>query len=144
MQNKSIKVIFDTKVWISFLIGKRLAKIRHHIADGSLIIITTEQLLIEIKTVTRREKLKKYFPKGRVEELIELLETIAEKVAIHPTHFISRDPKDNFLLDLIDYSKADFLITGDKDLLEQHPFKTAKIVTPDEFEKQLQNARAKR
>lgn len=99
MQNKSIKVIFDTNVWISFLIGKRLAKIKHHIADGRLIIITTEQLLIEIKTVTRREKLKKYFPKGKVEELIELLETIAEKVDIHPTHYISRDPKDNFLLD---------------------------------------------
>ncbi|WP_083260564.1 putative toxin-antitoxin system toxin component, PIN family [Arenibacter sp. NBRC 103722] len=90
-----------------------------------------------MKTVTSREKLKKYFPRESVRELIQLLETIAEKVEIRPTHSINRDPKDNFLLDLIDFSKADFLVTGDKDLLEHDPFKTAQILTPAEFEKQL-------
>ena len=138
MTNKNVKVIFDTNVWISFLIGKRLSKIIQHISYGSITIVTTEQLLQEIKTVTNREKLKKYFPKENVNELIELLETIAEKVVIKPTHFMSRDPKDNFLLDLIDYSKADYLVTGDKDLLEHNPFKTAQILTPKEFEKQLE------
>lgn len=69
---------------------------------------------------------KKYFPKESVKELIELLETIAEKVDIKPTHFINRDPKDNFLLDLIDYSKADYLVTGDKDLLKHNLFKQQK------------------
>jgi predicted nucleic acid-binding protein len=29
-----------------------------------------------------------------------------------------RDPKDNFLLDLIDVSMADYLVTGDKELSE--------------------------
>lgn len=138
MTKKNIKVIFDTNIWISFLIGKRLAKIKQYISDGSITIVTTQQLLTEIKTVTSREKLKKYFPKENVRELIQLLETIAEKVEIRPTHSINRDPKDNFLLDLIDFSKADYLVTGDKDLLEHNPFKTAQILTPTEFEKQLQ------
>ena len=138
MTNKNVKVIFDTNVWISFLIGKRLSKIKQHISDGSITIITTEQLLREIKTVTSREKLKKYFPKENVKELVELLETIAEKFETESTHFICRDPKDNFLLDLIDYSQADFLVTGDKDLLEHNPFKTAQILTPKEFEMQLE------
>jgi putative PIN family toxin of toxin-antitoxin system len=137
MTNKSVKVIFDTNVWISFLIGKRLAKIKQHISDKSIIIITTEQLLLEIKNVTSREKLKKYFPKESVKELIELLDTIAEKVVIKQKYFINRDPKDNFLLDLIDFSKADYLVTGDKDLLELNPFLTAQILTPAEFEKLL-------
>lgn len=69
--------------------------------------------------------------------MVDLLETIAIKVEIEPTHFINRDPKDNFLLDLIDFSKADFLVTGDKDLLAHNPFKTSKILTPVEFEKFL-------
>lgn len=138
MTSKSVKVIFDTNVWISFLIGKRLAKIKLYISNGSITIITTDQLLMEIKTVTSRDKLKKYFPKESVKELIELLETIAENVDIKPTHFISRDPKDNFLLDLIDYSKADYLVTGDNDLLGHNPFKTAQILTPTQFEKQLE------
>ncbi len=137
MKNKNVKVIFDTNVWISFLIGKRLAKIKQYISDGSITIITTEQLLTEIKMVTSREKLKKYFPAESVTELVELLETIAKKVTIRPTHFINRDPKDNFLLDLIDFSKADYLVTGDKDLLEHNPFKTANILSPTEFEKEL-------
>lgn len=137
MKNKKVKVIFDTNVWISFLIGKRLVKIKQYISDGSIIIVTTDQLLTEIKIVTNREKLKKYFPKESVKELVELLETIALKVEIKPTHFKNRDPKDNFLLDLIDYSKADYLVTGDEDLLALNPFKTAKILTPAEFEKGL-------
>ncbi len=87
--------------------------------------------------VTKREKLKKYFPRDSVIELIELLDTIARKVEIKPTHFVNRDAKDNFLLDLIDFSKADYLVTGDKDLLAHNPFKTARILTPAEFAKEL-------
>ncbi len=130
----SKKVIFDTNVWISFLIGKRLSKIKQYIADESIIIVTTEQLINEIKIVTGRDKLKKYFPQEKVDDLIRFLDLISEKVEIESIYELSRDPKDNFLLDLIDFSKADFLITGDKDLLELNPFKTAQILTPAEFE----------
>jgi uncharacterized protein len=79
--------------------------------------------------------LQKYFTPFHVKLLIGLLKTSAENIVITPINFINRDPKDNFLLDLIDISKADYLITGDKDLLELNPFKTAKILTPSDFEK---------
>lgn len=101
-------------------------------------------MLTEIKIVTSREKLKKYFPQESVDELVELLETISEKIKIKPTHFINRDPKDNVLLDLIDFSKADYLVTGDKDLLEHNPFKSAKIVTPAQFDIELEKINRKR
>lgn len=138
MTNKKVRVIFDTNVWISFLIGKRLSKIKNHISNGSITIVITNQLLMEIEMVTSSQKLNKYFPRESVLELLELLEIIAEKVEIKPTHFVNRDPKDNFLLDLIDYSKADYLVTGDKDLLELNPFKSALILNPLEFEKQIE------
>ena len=137
MKAKSIKVIFDTNVWISFLIGKRLPFIKNYISGGQITIITTAQLLKEIKDVTSRDRLKKYFPQESVAELLNLLEIITENVEIEPTHLISRDPKDNFLLDLIDFSKADYLVTGDKDLLVHSPFKSATILTPANFEKAL-------
>lgn len=63
MTNKSVKVIFDTNVWISFLIGRRLSKIKQHISNDSIKVIITEQLLTEIKTVTNREKIKNIFRK---------------------------------------------------------------------------------
>ena len=134
MQNKNSRVIFDTNVWISFLIGKRLSSIKNLISNGQISIIITQQLLDEINDVTSRERIKKHFQKQTVQEFIELLKNIAEHIDIVPTHFISRDPKDNFLLDLIDFSKADYLVTGDKDLLEHTPFKTAIILTPAAFE----------
>lgn len=137
MTEKRIKVIFDTNIWISFLIGKRLSKIKAHIHNGNIIIVTSEQLIEEIRLVTSREKIKKYFPKESVNELIELLEAIGIQFEIKRTHFISKDPKDNFLFDLIEFSDADFLVTGDKDLLKYNPFKTTQIITPAEFEKEV-------
>lgn len=98
MTNGNLRVIFDTNVWISFLIGKNLIKIKDYIVSGKIKIITCEQLLTELKVVTSREKLKKYFPKNRVKELIELIEVISENVSIESKHEICRDPKDNFLL----------------------------------------------
>ncbi|MEP6626467.1 MAG: putative toxin-antitoxin system toxin component, PIN family [Ginsengibacter sp.] len=135
MMKTNIRVIFDTNVWVTFLIGKRLGSIRKYISSGQIAVITTPQLITEIKEVTARDKLKKYFPKKSVDELIDLLDTIGELIEIEPLHFITRDQKDNFLLDLIDFSKADYLVTGDKDLLEHNPFKTAMIITPAQFEK---------
>lgn len=58
MTDRSIKVIFDTNVWIGFLIGKRLLFIKDLIAAGNIHIVVTEQLLVELKEVTSREKLK--------------------------------------------------------------------------------------
>ncbi len=137
MKEKNIKVIFDTNVWISFLIGKKLAIIKDYISNGEIKIIVTHQLIAEIKDVTGRPGIKKYFPPQSVTDLINLLNAIAIMVDIEPTHFDCKDSKDNFLLDLIDYSQADYLVTGDKFLLELNPFMSAAILKPAEFESVL-------
>lgn len=134
MKGKSVRVIFDTNVWISYLIGKRLSSITTYLASGQIVIISTNQLLLEIKEVTGRQKLRKYFPKQSVTELVRLLEVIAISIDIKPTHTICSNPKDNFLLDLIDFSEIDYLITGDKELLKHNPFMTASILTAADFE----------
>lgn len=137
MKGKNIKVIFDTNVWISFLIGKKLAIIKNYISSGEITIIVTQQLLAEIKDVSGRSAIKKYFPQNTVTELMAFLNAIAIKIEIVPTHFDCKDPKDNFLLDLIDFSEADYLVTGDKFLLELNPFMTATILKPADFENVL-------
>ena len=135
MQEKSIKVIFDTNVWVSFLIGKKLSVLSEYISSGVITIVITHQLLHEIKDVTSRPAIKKYFPGHAVTQLINLLKVIAIMVDVQPVHMDCKDPKDNFLLDLIDCSKADYLVTGDKQLLELNPFMTAVILKPVDFEK---------
>ena len=136
-KNIKVRAIFDTNVWISFLIGKRLSTISKYISNRQVIIITTSQLIEEILETTRRKDLRKYFPYEKVLELVRFLEVIAEKYEITSQHFINRDPKDDFLLDLITASKADYLVTGDKDLLSLNPFETATILKPADFERIL-------
>ncbi len=45
MKSRVVKVIFDTNVWISLLIGKRLSGIRPYIYDWRIQIVTTDLLL---------------------------------------------------------------------------------------------------
>ena len=58
MKTKAIKVILDTNVWISFLIGKRVSVLKDLIINDSVRIIYCEQLITEIKEVTTRPKIK--------------------------------------------------------------------------------------
>ena len=44
-----------------------------------------------------------------------------------------RDPKDNFLLALALDGRADYLVTGDADLLVLDPWRGVRIVTPVDF-----------
>lgn len=77
----------------------------------------------------------KYFPKENVDEFIRLLkfEDINYDVAALKNHF-EKDPKDSFLLDLVEKSGAEYLVTGDKALLSLGSFKSAKIISPTVFE----------
>jgi len=134
MTGASVKVIFDTNIWVSFLIGKRIGAIKPHLVSGKIIVVTSPQLIAELKEVTSRERLKVYFPEDHVFDLLQLLDVIGIKVETDSIHDESRDPKDNFLLDLIDASEADYLVTGDKGLLELDPFLSARIITPARFE----------
>ena len=65
MKEKNIKVIFDTNVWASFLIGKSLSILKQYIIEGNITIIMSEQLFNELSQVTGREKMKKYFPQKK-------------------------------------------------------------------------------
>jgi hypothetical protein len=130
---KASKVIIDTNIWISFLIGKELQDLKDLIVSGKVKVITTDQLLSEIRLVTSREKLKRYFNQDKVSDLISLLEILAEKVKIKKVEKICRDPKDDFLLALSRESRANYLITGDKDLLDIKVYGRTRIVNVRQF-----------
>jgi putative PIN family toxin of toxin-antitoxin system len=66
-------------------------------------------------------------------KLIDLINVYAEFYTAKSTVDVCRDSKDNFLLALAKESKADFLITGDKDLLVIKKFENTEIVTIAEY-----------
>ena len=116
--NKSFRIIIDSNIWISFLIGRTLRGLQNHIDSQGIKIITCNEQLIELSEVFKKPKLKKFFSKDQITEFFELLDEASECNKILTKTNICRDPKDNYLVSLaIDYN-VDFLITGDKDLLE--------------------------
>ena len=130
---KPIKVIIDTNLWISFLIGKQLKSLKSLLVEQIIQPILSEQLLQEIVLVTQRPKLQKYFPQSKVNELIDFLQIIGLSIDIRSEVLLCRDEKDNYLLALAKDSQADFLITGDKDLLVLQQFESTKILTYQQF-----------
>jgi len=132
-ENQPIKVIIDTNLWVSFLIGKKLAGLKKLIVDRSLQVIFCDQILEEITLVTQRPKLQKYFSTAKVKELIELLNTIGLSIEITSEVSVCRDAKDNYLLALAKDSQSHFLITGDKDLLSLMNFESTEISTYQDF-----------
>ncbi len=130
---KPIKVIIDTNLWISFLIGKQLRSLKPLLVEQTIQPILSEQLLQEISLVTQRPKLQKYFPQSKVNELIDFLKIIGLSIDIRSRISLCRDENDNYLLALAKDSQADFLVTGDKDLLVLQQFESTKILTYQEF-----------
>lgn len=131
------KVIIDTNIWISFLIGKELQDLKELIVNKRVKIVTTDQLINEIRIVTSREKLKKYFNQDKVADLISLLGILADKVKINRVDRICRDPKDDFLLALARESGTNYLITGDKDLLDIRVYGRTRILTAKQFKEKV-------
>ncbi|MDF5739319.1 MULTISPECIES: putative toxin-antitoxin system toxin component, PIN family [unclassified Nostoc] len=132
-ENKTIKIIIDTNLWISFMIGKELKQLQNLLLEERIQVVVSEEILEEIILVTQRPKLQKYFTLNKVDELIQILRTISLFIDITPEVSLCRDAKDNYLLALAKDSDANFLLTGDKDLLEIAKFEDTKIVTYQEF-----------
>lgn len=77
-----------------------------------------KELIGEYKVVVQRPKLKKYIGEKDVLDTLELMSLYCfcvdiEKPAVSPI----RDVKDLYLLSLADTIPADYIISGDKDLL---------------------------
>jgi uncharacterized protein len=136
---KPSRVIVDTNLWISFLIGKELQNLKDLITSEKVQLITSDQLITELKIVTARPKLQKYFDQEKITELISFLDIVSEKVKFKKIEQVCRDPKDDFLLALSKESKAEYLITGDKDLLEIGIYSKTEILTVNKFNERLNN-----
>ena len=133
MPVKKLKVVIDTNLWISFLISKKYDALDKLFALDYITLIFSEELLEEFVEVAKRPKFQKYFSNTDLIILLSQIYTKAEFIDVQSDVIICRDEKDNFLLSLAKDGKANYLVSGDKDLLEIQKFEKTKIVTISEF-----------
>jgi hypothetical protein len=133
MPNKNLRVILDTNLWISFLVTNDFSKLDELILKKGCKLIFSAELLDEFLAVANRPKFRKYFSKADIENVLETINEYAEFIMVTSKIEICRDTKDNFLLSLSVDSNADFLVTGDRDLLDIKRIGDTKIVTISMF-----------
>jgi putative PIN family toxin of toxin-antitoxin system len=129
------RIIIDTNLWISLLIGKKLTEIQILCNNDAVSIYICNELIAEFIRIASCEKIKKYASKERVKETINLIKSSCIEVSIKNTIELAqlRDVNDLYLLELADTVKADYILTGDNDLLTLQIVRQTKIVTYNEF-----------
>jgi putative PIN family toxin of toxin-antitoxin system len=109
MRSKRIKIILDTNIWNSFVIGKRLIEMERILKNSYIEVFVCEKLLKEVNDTLLKPKLRKYMSAERKNILLNYM-LACLPVSIFELTTRSRDADD------------DYLITGDNDLLvlQQH------------------------
>ena len=124
------RVVLDTNVFISGLLyGGNCEKI--------LELFEKDRIKLLISPKTHAELLIKLKEFNLADEFIEkhniLIQAKAIKILPKKKVKLSRDPKDNMFLELCLAGNGDYLISGDRDLIDLKSFKNTQIITPKEF-----------
>jgi len=78
--------------------------------------------------VLGKPKLARYYDPGDLAEFVLWYRHFSEPVVLTETITQCRDPKDDYLLSLAISGRADWLVTGDDDLLVLNPFRGVTIL----------------
>ena len=138
VSNEPRRVVIDTNIWISFLIGKRLAGLHRYIDSGRVEVATCEAQLRELSDVLARPRIRKYIPAEQAEEFLELLCEVVLLVRPEQGPPLCRDPKDDYLLYTAMAARADYLVSGDNDLLSLRNVGCTAILSFADFEAAMQ------
>lgn len=130
-----MKVIIDTNLWISFLLGHQTSFVRRMLTDLRFDVYVCSRLIEEIRDVASRDKIRRRVSPTDVEDLLTIIHAFCQFVIIDteaPTTAI-RDPKDLYLLSLADTIGADYIVSGDADLTDLGQYNQTRILKLADF-----------
>ena len=127
------RIVLDTNVIISaILFGGPPRKVFESVLSCKYRAYISRELLDEIESVLSRPKfaLSREIIQSIIRELQDLFEPVSPQESLK---VISTDPDDDRVLECAVSSKADYIISGDSDLLKLKKFRKIKILSPAEF-----------
>jgi len=125
-------VVIDCNIWITLSINGQIDFIAD-LSDNGVIIASCLMLRNEITNVINRPKLAKFISPSTIKKVIDLHDTVTTDYPLGKIEYVVADPKDNYLFALLEKAKADYLITGDKLVLEVKKRKKARVITLADF-----------
>jgi len=128
------KYVGDTNVLLSSFISKKSppARVIEHIIHDGFFAFSAETFA-ELDEVLNRPKFDRFISKEDRTNFINQIKAICILYEIYQPVDLCRDPKDNKFLDVAIASYADYLITGDDDLLVLENIGNTSIITPRTF-----------
>ena len=137
-------VVFDSNVLIPLIIpASRSTRLFSRLYAAGWEIAASPHILLEVADKLRtKESLRKWL--GLPDDKIELFlsETIMEMVTEVPGHrqahgAVPADPKDDMIVAAALESRADYIVSEDKHLLELSQYQGIKIMNREQFEAEL-------
>lgn len=129
-----VRVVIDTNVFVSGLMKSDTppSNVVDLFIEDKINLIISEEVFSEYIEVLLRPELK--VKKDNIIRLISILILKAEIIKVKTKlDIIERDPSDNKFLECALDGKVNYIIIGDKHLLELEEYKNIKIVNPKDF-----------
>lgn len=132
MTNK--RVVFDCNVIVSALINGDSSPGRaFDFVLKNYESVTSEDCLFEIERILNKPKFRRYFSTYEAAIFLEVFKETSIVVRSVEDISVCRDSKDDMYLEAAVSGQAEFIITGDPDLLVLNPFRGINILTPHDF-----------
>lgn len=135
-----MKVIFDANIWLSYILNRVAPRVIVEVVSFSLESPEIEVLLPHetLAEIERTLRTKSYFVRRVHEEEWESLKKLlAERTSLLPSIKQAgagvRDASDEYLVAAATFFGANYLVTGDKDLLDPALSKYVRALTPAQF-----------
>ena len=127
-----MRVVLDTNILLSALLSRAgaPAKLLDAWERNRFTLVACKELIAELRDVTSRPFFQARLQQSTIELLAAGLRDFSLFFADLTSAPLAPDPKDSYLLALAEASHADFLVTGDKQLLSLLRHKSTRIVTP--------------
>ncbi|MYC31643.1 MAG: putative toxin-antitoxin system toxin component, PIN family [Chloroflexi bacterium] len=97
------------------------------------VVLMSQDLADELADVLARPRFIRYSSLQARKTLLDNLMQQTEWMEVTQQIHACRDPDDDKILELAVNGEADYIVTGDDDLLVMKPFRRIDIVTPAEF-----------
>jgi len=132
-----IRAVVDTNILIRALIKPTgtVGPVLQRLAANDYRLVYSEALLSELleKLALPRIRAKYHLDDRSIETTLALLALRGELVRPTRSIKVCRDPDDDMLLEAAVAGAAQYIVTGDEDLLVLKKFETIRIVTPRVF-----------
>ncbi|MEO7489677.1 MAG: putative toxin-antitoxin system toxin component, PIN family [Ferruginibacter sp.] len=129
------RIVIDTNIWISYFISARADYLIKWVLNNDITIFSSDNLYAELYEVLQRPKFKLPYPAA---DFVNLCRSVCQQVKPTAAFKEAPDPDDNFLFDLCLKSKAEYLVTADKKLLNYKPPFDLQIITFNQIRSLLQ------